>query len=200
VFELAHLSTGDMLRDAAAKETKLGLEAKAVMDQGKLVGDELVAGVVAEAVQHPDCRKGFILDGFPRTVEQAVLLDAMLFKDNESAIDCVINLKVDDELLVKRITGRLIHPPSGRSYNIFFNPPKEEGKDDVTGEALVKRGDDTEDKLRTRLNEFHTKTQPVLEHYGAKVIDIPAEDAMENITDRIREALFKVQDQKRQQQ
>lgn len=198
-FELAHLSTGDMLRDAVAKQTKLGLEAKAVMESGKLVSDQLVADIVSDALKQTECRRGFILDGFPRTVDQARLLDDLLFKDhNEASIDCVINLKVDDDLLVKRITGRLIHPPSGRSYNIYFNPPKVEGIDDVTGEPLVKRGDDTEEKLRTRLAEFHEKTQPVLTHYGSKVIDIPAEDAMDAITERIRAQLTTLYEQKQQ--
>ncbi len=198
-FELVHLSTGDMLRDAVSKQTKLGLEAKALMESGKLVGDQLVADIVSEALLQPSCRKGFILDGFPRTVDQARLLDDFLNKDHHNAaIDCVINLKVDDELLVKRITGRLIHPPSGRSYNIYFNPPKTEGLDDVTGEPLVKRGDDTEEKLRTRLAEFHEKTQPVLAHYGAKVIDIPAEDDMNAITERIRVQLTMIYNQKQQ--
>jgi adenylate kinase len=186
-----------MLRDAVAKKTKLGLEAKTLMDSGKLVGDQLVTDIVSEALKQPECRKGFILDGFPRTVDQACLLDEVLSKDGGS-IDCVINLKVDDELLVKRITGRLIHPPSGRSYNIYFNPPKVEGIDDITGEPLVKRGDDTEEKLRTRLGEFHEKTQPVLTHYGSRVTDIPAEDDMDAITERIRTALIGIYSAKQQ--
>lgn len=196
-FELAHLSTGDMLREAVAQGTELGKQAKEVMASGKLVSDELVAQIVSEALKQPSCKKGFILDGFPRTVEQAKLLDELLSRDG-SGIDCVINLTVADELLIKRITGRLTHPPSGRSYNIYFNPPKVEGIDDITGEPLVKRGDDTEDKLRTRLEEFHQKTQPVLSHYGDKVIDITAEDDLELITERIRAALTKIRDDKYQ--
>lgn len=187
-FSLAHLSTGDMLREAVAQGTEAGKEAKSVMEAGKLVSDELVTQIVAEALRRPSCRKGFILDGFPRTVEQGVLLDGLLAQDG-AAIDCVINLAVADELLIQRIVGRLIHPPSGRSYNIYFNPPKVEGIDDITGEPLVKRSDDNEEKLRTRLEEFHAKTQPVMNHYASKVIDIPADGDMEKITEGIRAAL-----------
>jgi adenylate kinase len=138
--------------------------------------------------QGPECSRGFILDGFPRTVEQAKILDRLL-SEQKVSIDKVINLSIDDNLLIKRVTGRLIHPSSGRAYNIYFNPPKVEGKDDVTGEPLVKRGDDTEDKLKTRLNEFHSKTKPVLAYYGDKVANIDADADMDHITERIRSAL-----------
>ena len=203
-YSLAHLSTGDMLRDAVAKGTELGQQAKSVMESGKLVSDELVAQIVSEAIQGDQCRHGFILDGFPRTANQAVLLDGLLGTANlpvhpPAAIDCVINLVVADELLIKRITGRLIHPPSGRSYNIYFNPPVKEGLDDITGEPLIKRGDDTEDKLRTRLEEFHEKTQPVLTHYASKVVDIPADGDMEAISGHIRNALNRIQNEKKGQ-
>ena len=147
---LCHLSTGDMLRDAVKNKTPIGIQAKAVMDAGKLVSDNIVAGIVAEAIKGEECTRGFILDGFPRTVNQAKILDELLKKDNVT-ITKVINLAIDDELLVKRITGRLIHRASGRSYNIYFNPPKVEGKDDITGEPLYKRDDDNADALRTRL-------------------------------------------------
>jgi adenylate kinase len=165
---LCHLSTGDMLRAAVKNGTEMGKKAKSIMDAGKLVGDDVVAGIIAEAIDAPDCQKGFILDGFPRTVPQAQMLDEMLAKKG-SSIDKVINLEIADELLIKRITGRLVHAASGRSYNIYFNPPKVEGIDDVTGEPLMHRGDDTEDKLGARLDEFHTKTEPVLKYYGDKV-------------------------------
>lgn len=174
VFGVKHLSTGDMLRSAAKTGTPLGLRAKEVMDNGLLVDDDLVAGVVAEAIQSPDCAKGFILDGFPRTVAQAKLLDTML-GELSTEIDAVVNLNIGDELLIRRITGRLIHPPSGRSYNIYFNPPQVEGIDDLTGEPLVKRRDDTEEKLRTRLNAYHTKTVLVMEHYADRAIQIQAD-------------------------
>jgi adenylate kinase len=125
-----------MLRDAVKAGTEMGLKAKSVMDAGKLVGDEIVVGVVAEAIQSPDCKRGFILDGFPRTVTQAKMLDALLQKQ-KVAIDGVINLKIDDSLLISRVTGRLVHPASGRSYHVKNNPPRVEGKDDVTGKLSL---------------------------------------------------------------
>jgi len=185
---LCHLSTGDMLREAVNAGTEMGLKAKSIMDAGKLVGDDVVAGIVAEAIKGPECSQGFILDGFPRTVNQAIILDQLL-KEQGVGISNVINLKIDDELLIKRVTGRLIHPASGRSYNIFFNPPKVEGKDDITGEPLIKRGDDTEEKLKARLSEFHNKTSPVLEYYNDKVANINADADLDLITEKIRQAL-----------
>lgn len=185
---LCHLSTGDMLRDAVAAGTAMGKQAKALMNAGKLVGDDVVVGIVGDALKKPECSKGFILDGFPRTVPQAKMLDSLLAKDNVT-IDKVVNLKIDDQLLIRRITGRLIHAGSGRSYNIWFNPPKVEGKDDITGEPLYKRGDDTEDKLKARLDEFHSKTRPVLDYYKAKVANIDANDEMKNVTNKVRSAL-----------
>ncbi len=179
-----------MLREAVKAGTEMGRKAKAVMDAGKLVSDEIVAGIVAEAIQGPDCAKGFILDGFPRTVNQAKILDKLLNQKHQS-IDRVVNLVIDDDLLIKRVTGRLIHPASGRTYNIYFSPPKVEGKDDVTGEPLVKRSDDTADKLKTRLDEFHNKTSPVLSYYADKVANIDADDDMDHITEKIRKALNK---------
>lgn len=187
-FCLCHLSTGDMLRDAVKAGTDMGKKAKSLMDAGKLVPDEVVAGIVSEAIRGPECKKGFILDGFPRTVNQAMILDKML-AEQRMTIDKVVNLHIDDELLIKRVTGRLIHQASGRTYNIFFNPPKVAGVDDVTGEPLFKRGDDTEDKLRTRLDEFHSKTTPVLHYYGDKVAAISADDDMDRITQNIMQAL-----------
>lgn len=147
-----------------------------------------MAGIVAEAIKGPDCSRGFILDGFPRTVNQAKILDSLLSKEKVQ-IDKVINLSIDDELLIRRVTGRLIHPASGRAYNIYFNPPKVEGKDDITGEPLIKRGDDTEEKLRTRLTEFHNKTTPVLKYYGNKVANIDADAEIDTITKKIMTAL-----------
>jgi adenylate kinase len=185
---IQHLSTGDMLREAVKAGTEMGRKAKTIMDSGKLVGDDVVAGIVAEAIRGPECSKGFILDGFPRTVEQAKILDTLL-AEQKVTIGKVVNLHIDDELLIKRVTGRLIHAPSGRTYNTFFSPPLVEGVDDVTGEPLLKRGDDTEAKLQIRLDEFHNKTKPVLDYYGAKVADINADADMEVITQNIRAAL-----------
>lgn len=185
---LCHLSTGDMLREAVKAGTDMGKKAKSIMDAGKLVGDDVVAGIVAEAIKSPECSKGFILDGFPRTVNQAKILDDLLKQQNVS-IDRVINLSIADDLLVKRVTGRLIHASSGRSYNIYFNPPKVAGIDDITGEPLIKRGDDTAEKLISRLDEFHNKTTPVLKYYGDKVSNINADADMEEITEQIRKVM-----------
>jgi adenylate kinase len=185
---LCHLSTGDMLRAAVKAGTDMGLKAKAVMDAGGLVGDDIVAGIIGEAIEAPECQQGFILDGFPRTVPQAKMLDRMLYRKGIN-IDKVVNLQIDDEVLVKRITGRLIHTASGRSYNIFFNPPKVAGKDDATGEPLTKRGDDNEASLRKRLESFHTMTTPILRHYGRKVATINADQHMAIVTDDLRKAL-----------
>mmetsp|Transcript_97513 Transcript_97513/g.210300 ORF Transcript_97513/g.210300 Transcript_97513/m.210300 type:complete len:242 (-) Transcript_97513:220-945(-) len=187
---LCHLSTGDMLRDAVKKGTAMGRKAKSIMDAGQLVGDDVVTGIISEALKSPECKKGFILDGFPRTVPQARMLDDMLSKDGVS-IDRVVNLRIDDDKLIKRVTGRLIHTPSGRTYNVYFNPPKVAGKDDITGETLVHRSDDTAEKLKTRLNEFHNKTSPVLDYYGSKVATIDADDDMEVVTRKIRSEIEK---------
>lgn len=177
-----------MLREAVKAGTEMGRKAKAIMDSGKLVGDDVVAGIVAEAIRGPDCAKGFILDGFPRTVEQAKILDGLL-AEQKVTIGKVVNLHIDDQLLIKRVTGRLIHTASGRTYNTYFSPPKVEGMDDITGEPLTKRGDDTEAKLQIRLDEFHNKTTPVLAYYGSKVADINADAEMDEITEKIRIAL-----------
>jgi len=185
---LCHLSTGDMLRDAVKQGTPLGKQAKDLMAAGKLVGDELVAGVVAEAIKSDDCKRGFILDGFPRTTNQAKILDGLLAKQG-IGIDKVINLEIADEILIKRVTRRLIHTASGRSYNIYFNPPKVAGIDDLTGEPLIKRGDDTEDKLKTRLEAFHNETVPVLNFYGKKVVNIHADNELDAITKEVRDAV-----------
>jgi len=159
-----HLSTGDMLRAAVAAGTELGQKAKGLMDAGKLVDDDLVNGIVSEALSGEKCKKGFILDGYPRTVPQAKFLDESLAKNNRR-ITHVVQLIVPDEELKVRILGRLIHKPSGRSYHVKFNPPKEEMKDDVTGEPLIKRGDDNEESLSKRLAAYAAQTAPVVEHY-----------------------------------
>jgi len=177
-----------MLREAIKTGSQMGLKAKAIMDAGKLVGDDVVTGIVAEAIKQPPCKRGFILDGFPRTVNQAKLLDEMLQKQNIQ-INKVVNLKIDDDLLVKRVVGRRIHEASGRVYNIYFEPPKVADKDDITGEPLMKRSDDTEDKLRVRLQEVHSKTTPVLNYYGNKVVEIDAEEHVDHVTNKIRQIL-----------
>lgn len=185
---LCHLSTGDMLREAVKNGTEMGKKAKAVMDAGKLVSDEIVVGIIDDALKAPDCSRGFILDGFPRTVAQAEMLDKILAKSGKR-IDTVINLKVDDEVLVKRVTGRLVHPASGRSYHTEFAPPKKAMTDDITGEPLIKRSDDTEEKLRTRLSEFHAKTKPILDHYKKVKHDIDAMQDVPKVTKDVRSAM-----------
>ncbi|KAI5298036.1 adenylate kinase, partial [Ascosphaera atra] len=162
---VCHLSTGDMLRSQVAKQTELGKQAKTIMDQGGLVSDEIMVNMIkAELESNKECKNGFILDGFPRTVPQAERLDEMLNASNQK-LQHAIELMIDDELLVARITGRLIHPASGRSYHTIFSPPKEEMKDDVTGEPLVHRSDDNADALRKRLDTYHKQTAPVAGYY-----------------------------------
>ncbi|CCO32666.1 adenylate kinase [Rhizoctonia solani AG-1 IB] len=164
-FCVCHLATGDMLRDQVAKKTPLGVEAKKIMDAGGLVSDDIMVGMIKDQLQNnKDCKNGFILDGFPRTVPQAEKLDGMLAARKEK-LDHVVELKIDDQLLVSRITGRLIHVASGRSYHKEFNPPKKPMTDDVTGEPLIQRSDDNAETLRKRLAAFHQQTGPVVDYY-----------------------------------
>lgn len=160
-FGIPQISTGDMLRAAVKAGTPLGLEAKKVMDAGQLVSDDLIIGLVKERIAQDDCAKGFLLDGFPRTIPQA---DAMVA--NGIAIDHVVEIDVPDEEIVKRMSGRRVHPGSGRTYHVVFNPPKVEGQDDVTGEELVIRPDDEEATVRKRLDIYHEQTKPLVDYYG----------------------------------
>lgn len=164
-FCACHLATGDMLRSQVAKGTDLGKEAKKIMDQGGLVSDEIMVGMIQNELQsNPECKNGFILDGFPRTIPQAKKLDSML-DEMKKPLQSAIELKIDDELLVARITGRLVHPASGRSYHKIFNPPKKDMIDDITGEPLVQRSDDNVDALKKRLTTYHQQTEPIVEYY-----------------------------------
>jgi adenylate kinase len=144
--------------------TEVGKAAKALMNAGKLVNDDVVFGILHDAIRQPRCANGFILDGFPRTTVQANMLDKLL-KDEKMKLNSVVEFKVPDEKLVARITGRLLHKPSGRTYHKLFNPPKQAGKDDVTGEPLIQRSDDNEAALVKRLSEYHSKTMPIVQHY-----------------------------------
>ena len=161
-YAIPQISTGDMLRAAVRAGTPLGVEAKKVMDAGGLVSDNIILGLIKERIAEPDCQNGFLLDGFPRTIAQAEGLLAMGI-----AIDHVIEIVVTDEEIVKRMAGRRVHTQSGRTYHIIFNPPKVEGVDDVTGEALILRDDDKEETVRHRLSVYHQQTKPLVGYYSA---------------------------------
>ena len=187
---LCHLATGDMLRAAVSAGTEMGKKADAVMKSGGLVSDDIVVGIISEAIQQPECRKGFILDGFPRTVAQAQKLDAML-NDRKEGLNAVINFAIPDATLLPRVTGRLIHPTSGRSYHKLFNPPKVPMKDDVTGEALIQRADDNEQSMKVRLETFHKQTQPVIDYYRQRGVlrDIDADKPFATVYQQIQQAI-----------
>lgn len=167
-FCVCHLATGDMLREQIAAKTELGMIAKKVIDAGKLVADEIVVSMIKDQLENNKaCKNGFVLDGFPRTVPQAEKLGSMLESRGEK-LDSVVELLIDDQLLISRITGRLIHPASGRTYHREFHPPKKPMTDDETGEPLIQRSDDNVETLRKRLETFHKQTGPVAEYYKTK--------------------------------
>ena len=160
-FDIPQISTGDMLREAVQAKTELGLQAKDFMNQGKLVPDDLIIDLVKLRINKKDCKKGFLLDGFPRTIPQA---QAMI--DEDITIDYVIEVAVPDHEIIKRLTGRRIHPASGRIYHIINNPPKKDGFDDITGEQLVLRDDDKESTIIQRLKTYHEQTEPLVNFYS----------------------------------
>jgi adenylate kinase len=160
-FNIPQISTGDMLRSAVKAGTDLGKKAKAVMDAGKLVSDEIIIGLIKERITETDCEHGFLFDGFPRTIPQAQALE-----DNEIIIDNIVEIRVPDSDIITRMSGRLVHPSSGRTYHTTFNPPKVEGKDDESGEDLVQRDDDKEEIVKDRLKVYHDQTAPLVEFYG----------------------------------
>ncbi len=162
-YDIPKISTGDMLRAAVKSGTHLGKEAKVIMDTGGLVSDRIILGLITERVAEQDCKNGFLLDGFPRTIPQAEGLDEI-----GTGIDYVAEIRVDDEEIVKRMSGRRVHEASGRTYHVEFNPPKTEGKDDSTGEVLVQRDDDKEATVRKRLQIYHQQTEPLVEYYSAQ--------------------------------
>jgi adenylate kinase len=160
-YGIPQISTGDMLRAAVKAGTPLGLEAKKIMDSGGLVSDELIIGLVKDRLQQPDCSKGYLFDGFPRTIPQA---DAL--KHAKVALDFVIEIEVPEQDIIERMSGRRVHPASGRSYHLTFNPPKVGELDDLTGEPLVQRDDDKEETVRHRLTVYQNQTRPLVDYYS----------------------------------
>jgi len=161
-FKIPHISTGNMLRGAVEERTKLGLEAKALMDAGILVSDEVIVGLVEERISRDDCNRGFLFDGFPRTIPQAQAL-----VERNINIDAVVEIHVPDQDIVDRMSGRRMHPGSGRNYHIIYNPPKVEGKDDLTNEDLVQREDDKPATVKDRLQVYSDQTLPLIEFYSS---------------------------------
>lgn len=193
-FGIPQISTGDMLRAAVKAGTPLGLQAKKVMDEGGLVSDDIIIGLVKERIAEADCANGFLFDGFPRTIPQA---DAL--KDAGVTIDAVVEIDVADEEIIKRMSGRRVHPGSGRTYHVVFNPPKEEGKDDETGEELVQREDDKEETVRQRLKVYHEQTEPLISYYrgwneedaatAPKYVYVAGVGSVDDIRDKVFEGL-----------
>lgn len=192
-FDIPQISTGDMLRAAVKAGTEMGLKAKEIMNAGGLVSDDIIIGLVKDRINEPDCAKGFLFDGFPRTIPQA---NAM--KEAGVKLDYVVEIAVEDEAIVERMAGRRVHPASGRTYHLVYNPPKVEGKDDVTGEDLIQREDDNEDTVRHRLTVYHDQTAPLVEYYKAWAKQdaelAPAYYQVQGVgsVDDIRQQIFKV--------
>ena len=193
-YGIPQISTGDMLRAAVKAGTPLGLQAKGVMESGGLVSDELIINLVKERIAQADCAKGFLFDGFPRTIAQAEAMKAAGVK-----LDYVLEIDVPFDAIIERMIGRRSHPASGRTYHVKFNPPKVAGKDDVTGEPLVQRDDDKEDTVRKRLDVYSQQTRPLVDYYRAwaktdaarapKYRDISGTGTVEQITERALTAL-----------
>ncbi len=160
-YSIPQISTGDMLRAQVKAGTELGKQAKKIMDEGGLISDDIIMGMVKERIKEDDCANGYLFDGFPRTIPQAEAL-----KEAGVAIDAVVEIDVPDEEIIKRMSGRRVHQPSGRTYHIVFNPPRVEGKDDVTGEDLIQRDDDKEETVKERLKIYHDQTEPLIDFYS----------------------------------
>ncbi|CRG99641.1 adenylate kinase, putative [Plasmodium relictum] len=183
-----HLSTGDLLREAIEKKSEIGNKVKDIISEGKLVDDDIVLSLVDEKLNSPQCRKGFILDGYPRNVKQAEDLNKLLQK-NQTKLNGVFYFSVPDDVLVKRISGRLIHKPSGRIYHKIFNPPKTPFKDDITNEPLIQREDDNEEVLKKRLHIFKNETTPLISYYKNKnlLINLDATQPPQDLEKKISE-------------
>lgn len=195
-YKLVQVSTGDMLRAAVSAQTPLGLQVKQIMDEGRLVSDDIMIALVKARVAEPDCAHGFLLDGFPRTIPQAEALH-----ENHVHLDYVVEIRVPDAELIKRLSGRRVHPASGRVYHLIYNPPKAPNKDDITGEPLIQRPDDHEDTIRKRLSVYHQQTEPLVNYYINQAksepdhspihVVIDGMGSMEEVTERIFQALSK---------
>jgi adenylate kinase len=196
-LEIPKLATGDMLRTAIAAGSQVGIQAKELMKKGDLVPDEVVVNIIKERIMEEDCANGFILDGYPRTINQAHALDKML-KDNNLIVDKVICLEVDAEIIVSRQAGRRIAPGSGCSYHLDHNPPKVPNKCDVSGEDLIQREDDRADVVRHRLDVYESTNKPILEHYGELNIlhIVQGEDSVENVKQQILSIINKEKESK----
>jgi adenylate kinase len=184
-YVIPQISTGDMLRSAVREGTPLGIAAKTVMDAGGLVSDDIILGLIKERIAKDDCAQGFLLDGFPRTIAQAEGLAAMGI-----VLDVVIEIAVPDEVIIQRMAGRRVHSASGRTYHVEFNPPKQAGLDDVTGEPLIQRDDDKEETVRRRLQVYHEQTKPLVGFYsaperGVKFYSIVGVGAVQDITAKV---------------
>jgi adenylate kinase len=193
-FGIPQIATGDMLRAAVKAGTPLGIEAKKVMDSGKLVSDDIIVGLVRERLKQPDCAQGYLFDGFPRTIPQA---DAL--RSSGVPLDYVLEIDVGEDDLLERISGRRVHPASGRNYHVRFNPPKVAGRDDATGEPLVQRPDDLEETVKNRIDVYKKQTRPLVEYYrkwaaqedprAPKYVKISGVGPVEEVRDRIFAAL-----------
>ncbi len=193
-FGVPQIATGDMLRAAVKAGTPLGLAAKQVMEAGGLVSDEIIIGLVRERLQAPDCQRGYLFDGFPRTLAQAEALRA-----DGIPLNHVLVFEVPDEEIVERMSGRLVHPASGRTYHVKYHPPKVPGVDDVTGEPLVQRDDDREETVRQRLRVYHEQTKPLIDYYtqwsasgdraAPRVVRVDGVGPVEEVTARVIQAL-----------
>lgn len=190
-FCWCQLSTGDMLREAVTNNTDLGKKAEALMKAGQLVPDELVFGLISNKLKSAECRFGALFDGFPRNMNQAQKFDEYL-QSNNMKIDKVIEFNIPDQLLAERLAGRRIHKPSGRTYHVNFNPPKVEGKDDLTGDSLIQRDDDKEDVIKKRLELYHQQTEPILGYYksNGKLSTLNADTTIDNLWKELKEKLY----------